>query len=1260
VASKANARGQLPLHVLADNAASRHEHFAELLQDDEVAQLCLESDHQRDLPLHSLLRSHAHAVHDECSRITLRALVELLLAHSPQRQLLHRGRDGELPVQILLRDTPARSDDDIRLLLHSRDEHIMKQILSQTSNDGRTPLLTLCASPHMRASELAPLFLGFGAHLFGATDHAANSALHILCANPALTTEGLAVLLPLSPEGLPTLRVDLLPKQPACAQSTTGFTALHLLAKQPLPNLELLRHLLAALPELGSVVDASRNLAVMYLARNTHITSQQVVAFAMAHSDSSALAKTDVTGLSLPEVLLESHSGKHSAECVEALRALFVHHPALWWRQERTGPFFRQLLVPYLAAVYDKRKLAAAMHHITDAEEARSLRFALCICVMLGCDARADALTAYDVLFSIHPSIIKCADAAGDTLLHHAASIGDRALCERLRREGANPKTLNKLMLKPVSLPGLAAAHFDCWSYLNAETQRMFMFRGRFDIDDSRLYRTGHSKVVAAFDKLNVIDVGVPIGATASATSHTARTAHTASATTSSTAHTSHAATQGKAVMLKFFTNEAEFLRESAINKELSALSRGGCLPAYVDQLNPVVVDPAAGGRDAAEGLDEDKWVLVSEAAQLALNEQLLPDAEHPGRNVPWTTIKIFPLLFSVACALEFVHTNKYVHCDIKAENVVKQPGDSYVLVDFGSARKTTETLSDDFTAHYCPPEQAKRVLALRSASGHAPPAPQAHPSYDSWSLGVLIWYVRTGQFPFDVDASKFVGQADERRVAILERIVEEGAGDAKAADERLAARLKDLKTHSGIQLSDAEREIISHLMRRDPAHRWSMKQLREQLETLLRNLPSDTQNSMKKVLQVVSGMQADVAELKADVKVGFAHLGAQHKDMLASLATMHSMLVHLQKTATDTLDAVFAVESAHMPRLFILLPDHIRAEREKLASEEAKGVWKSLKSLAKQGVMRAEEIKRTLSMHSYWRLTFLCEAHGHQGECQGVDYIRVNEPKKILKSLLPALRLANTLLGAASAVGKSMGYPIPDEIPFVNDIHETGLWSVLDEWHCEAEREKREREHKEACAAAKKAGKPAPQLPPEPLDMSKEPDAAYGLVYAALTELLKNNGATPPPPLNAPMMFGLTKVQGQDSAGRACVKWVCGAHAKQCFGRNKECTDKTCCKDKADKPKEVKSVAAAAAATPAAAAPAASVGAVPAPAPTGEDPQVVQLRKRVAELELSASQRQAPPTPSSPSHGQQPSSSSAPTKAAAPSEKKSSACVVQ
>ncbi|KAF0719543.1 hypothetical protein As57867_000956, partial [Aphanomyces stellatus] len=117
-----------------------------------------------------------------------------------------------------------------------------------------------------------------------------------------------------------------------------------------------------------------------------------------------------------------------------------------------------------------------------------------------------------------------------------------------------------------------------------------------------------------------------------------------------------------------------------------------------------------------------DCFALVMERGQGNCHDQL--------REIQSDAFLRLRCVDHVTRAVGYLHTNEYVHGDLKLENVV-QFG-SYKLIDFDNATRMGHTMARRCTKSYCPPE-----LALHLRAG-GPPV-QASATFDLWCLGVLV-----------------------------------------------------------------------------------------------------------------------------------------------------------------------------------------------------------------------------------------------------------------------------------------------------------------------------------------------------------------------------------------------------------------------------------------------------------------------------------------------------------------------------------------
>ena len=92
---------------------------------------------------------------------------------------------------------------------------------------------------------------------------------------------------------------------------------------------------------------------------------------------------------------------------------------------------------------------------------------------------------------------------------------------------------------------------------------------------------------------------------------------------------------------------------------------------------------------------------------------------------------------------LDYVHQKHFFHRDIKPSNIIRQPNGQLILIDFGTARRLTQTVINGrpvtqvYTAGYTAPEQLDG---------------RAVPQSDFYALGRTFLHLLTGRHPSDLD----------------------------------------------------------------------------------------------------------------------------------------------------------------------------------------------------------------------------------------------------------------------------------------------------------------------------------------------------------------------------------------------------------------------------------------------------------------------------------------------------------------------------
>jgi serine/threonine-protein kinase len=210
---------------------------------------------------------------------------------------------------------------------------------------------------------------------------------------------------------------------------------------------------------------------------------------------------------------------------------------------------------------------------------------------------------------------------------------------------------------------------------------------------------------------------------------------------------------------------------------------------------HPNIVPVHTFGEVTAVG-DDSAGPLVYIVMKYVHGESL---AERMRRGKRLPAAEVQRILRDLALALDSAHRDGVVHRDLKAENILIERGSGRaMLTDFGVALLRsldpvhTESARAFGTPHYMSPEQAAGELDIDGRS-------------DLYSLGVLGYYMLSGELPFDGHtfeslAARHIG---DKHVPLATLVPDAASGLCDAIERCLVKQRAD-RWRSGRELADA------------------------------------------------------------------------------------------------------------------------------------------------------------------------------------------------------------------------------------------------------------------------------------------------------------------------------------------------------------------------------------------------------------------------------------------------------------------------
>ena len=189
----------------------------------------------------------------------------------------------------------------------------------------------------------------------------------------------------------------------------------------------------------------------------------------------------------------------------------------------------------------------------------------------------------------------------------------------------------------------------------------------------------------------------------------------------------------------KYYNNEVNYLLKLSENENIIKLYNYG-----QGFITPFINNNITENENPSLNIDiPRKEQIYFEVIEYAPNGELKDYILGPSTRLPE---KISAKIFSkIVKTMQYIHANNIAHCDIKPENILLDKNFSPKLSDFGFSQSFKGDEGDYMlykfsgTDIYCAPETRKAYITGFNGVKH-----------DIFSLGVLLFVITIGSFPFD------------------------------------------------------------------------------------------------------------------------------------------------------------------------------------------------------------------------------------------------------------------------------------------------------------------------------------------------------------------------------------------------------------------------------------------------------------------------------------------------------------------------------
>ena len=144
-----------------------------------------------------------------------------------------------------------------------------------------------------------------------------------------------------------------------------------------------------------------------------------------------------------------------------------------------------------------------------------------------------------------------------------------------------------------------------------------------------------------------------------------------------------------------------------------------------------------------------------------SIPQTILDRVQDSKRGLPMRTVH--SIFMQILSGLSYIHSNNFVHQDLKLENILIDENDHIYIIDFGFSRPyvpgVRNFLHNCGSTHYAAPE----IWLQRKCEG---------PEVDMWSLGVSLFLMLTAYFPFGGETPRDVWSSVRRGLQWLPKHV--------------------------------------------------------------------------------------------------------------------------------------------------------------------------------------------------------------------------------------------------------------------------------------------------------------------------------------------------------------------------------------------------------------------------------------------------------------------------------------------------------